>query len=191
MKAMIPVTKNKTFNEIFTTSDVFVNGLPTAYKTYMQDSDGNLIVPMDILYLLLQSKYGENQIASSSEDMFKNRLYAIIFQYAPTWAKKLDIQDKIRKLTENDIISGAKQINSHAFNPSTVIEDGPNPDSGEIESVNEQTKTKYVKSKLEGYGNLWVLLNRDVTEEFLVKFSKLFKQVIYVPTCDCYESECE
>lgn len=191
MKAMIQVTKNKTFNEIFTTSDVFINGLPTAYKTYMQDSDGNLIVPMDILYLLLRSKYGENQIASSSEDMFKNRVYAIIFQYAPTWAKKLDIQDKIRKLTENDIISGAKQINSHAFNPSTVIEDGPNPDSGEIESVNEQTKTKYVKSKLEGYSNLWVLLNRDVTEEFLAKFSKLFKQVIYVPTCDCYESECE
>lgn len=188
---MIQVTKNKTFNEIFTTSDVFINGLPTAYKTYMQDSDGNLIVPMDILYLLLRSKYGENQIASSSEDMFKNRVYAIIFQYAPTWAKKLDIQDKIRKLTENDIISGAKQINSHAFNPSTVIEDGPNPDSGEIESVNEQTKTKYVKSKLEGYSNLWVLLNRDVTEEFLAKFSKLFKQVIYVPTCDCYESECE
>ena len=184
---ILPVTKNKTFNEIFTTSEIFINGLPEAYKKYMMDSNGELIVPMDILYLLLQSKYGENQIASSSEDMFKNRLYAIIFQHGPTWAKKLDIQDIVRKFTENDVITGTKQINSHAYNPSTIIEDGPNPDSGEIESVNDQTKTKYVKSKLEGYGNLWLLLSRDVTEEFLNKFSRLFKQVLFTTMCECEE----
>ena len=104
------------------------------------------------------------------------------------FAKKLDIQDKLRKLTQDDIITGTKQINDHAFNPSTIVESGPNPDSGEIETTNEQTKTRYVKSKLEGYGNLWLLLTTDVTEEFINRFKYLFKVTYFKSMCDC-ESE--
>lgn len=176
-----------TFNTIFPTSNDFVSGLPTSYEKYMKDSEGNMIVPLDILYLLLQSKYGEN-IVASSDTMFKNRVYALIFQYGPSWAKKLDIQDKLRKLTQDDIITGTKQINDHAFNPCTIVESGPNPDSGEIETTNEQSKTRYVKSKIEGYGNLWLLLTTDVTEEFLNRFKYLFKVTYFKSMCDC-ESE--
>lgn len=177
-----------TFNSIFPTEDDFINGIPDKYKKYMLDSEGNMIVPLDILYLLLQSKYGEN-IVASSDDMFKARVYAIIFQYGPSWAKKLDIQDQLRKLSLDEITTGTKQINDHAYNPSTAIEDGPNPDSGEIETTNEQTKTRYVKSKVTGYSDLWLIITNGDTEKFLNKFRTLFKISYFKSMCPCDESE--
>lgn len=182
------MTENRTFNQIFPDSNSFTAGLPQEYLEYMQDLNGNNIVPMGILYLLLKGKYGLSRIAGSSEDSFKNRLYALIFQYGPTWARNMQIQDKLRKLTDAQLLTGSKQVNDHAYNPSTVIEGGPNPDSGEIETTNEQTRTKYTKSYMEAYYNLMSLLKRDVTEDFLNRFKSLFQWVISFP-CDCEGDE--
>ena len=176
------IPTSKTFLEIFPSEVDFTNGFPSNYAEYMKGQDGTQIVPFDILYLLLVSKYGESHIASE-EATFKNRLYAIVFQYGPTWARNLDIQNQLRQLSDNQLITGTTQINNHAYNPSTVIEDGPNPDSGEIETVNEQTKTKYKKSYMEAYANLMSLLERDVTEEFLNRFKRLFKVIIGCKMC--------
>lgn len=181
---------SKTFIEVFPTSDDFINGFPSAYEKFMKDSTGNLIVPMDILYLLLTSKYGSWEI-SGSETFFTNRTYALIFQYGPTWARSLGIQDELRKMTDVELMKGTTQVNDHAYNPSTVIEGGPNPDSGEIETTNEQTRTKYKKSKMDAYSNLMILLQRDVTEDFLNRFRYLFKIVINAHKCKGDEEEGE
>ena len=105
------MAENRTFNQIFPDSNSFTAGLPQEYLEYMQDLNGNNIVPMGILYLLLKGKYGLSRIAGSSEDSFKNRLYALIFQYGPTWARNMQIQDKLRKLTDAQLLTGSKQVN--------------------------------------------------------------------------------
>ena len=175
----------KTFTEIFPDENTFINNLPQSYKKYMMDANSELIVPMDILYLLLIAQYGNTHI-KGTETSFSNRLYAIIFQYGPTWAKNLDIQDQLRKLDLEKLKEGSTQINNHAYNPSTVIEGGPNPDSGEIETVNEQYKTKYKKNAVDAYTSLIMVLSRDVTQEFINRFRTLFSFTVRIG-CDCNE----
>lgn len=76
------------------------------------------------------------------------------------------------------MLEGSKAINSHGYNPSTEIEEGPNPDEYDIKTVNEQSSQKYQKSKLEAYGTLWNLLSNDVTNDFLIKFKSLFLVIV-------------
>lgn len=128
-------------------------------------------------YLLLTARYGESQISNATVMKFLDKLCMVIFQYGPTWFKRLDVQEQLRNLTETDITTGTKQLVDHAFNPSTEPE-GPNLVDGEITTVNEQNKVKYTKSKLEGYDNLLMLLNTDVTEDYINKFRKLFIFII-------------
>lgn len=146
----------------------FANGIPTT----LDDND------ITLLYYLIVARYKNSHLINTDVSQFKYRLFSIIWQFAPTWKRKVEIQDSLRKLTEDELRTGSKQINDHAFNPSTIIEDGPNPDSGELKTVNEQTKSRWVKSKLEGYSYLWDILRNDVTTEFLNKFKQLFLQVV-------------
>lgn len=127
------------------------------------------------LYYLLYARYGNNHIASSDENQFVYKVFATIFQYGPTWEKRLDIQNKIRNLTDAELMTGAKQINNHSYNPSTP----PGTDTlEEFTTTDEQTSTQYKKSKIEAYSMLMSLLETDVTGEFLDRFKKLFLVVV-------------
>ena len=67
------------------------------------------------------------------------------------------------------------QINNQAVNPSSA----PSTSSTtELDKIDAQTTNRWVKSPLEGYANLMVLLEKDATEEFLSKFRKLFISVV-------------
>ena len=103
--------------------------------------------------------------------------FSTIFQFGPTWEKRLDIQSKLRGMNETDILTGSKQINDHAYNPSTEPS-GPNVVNGEITSVNEQSKIKYTKSKVDAYASLYAMLETDVTEDFLGRFKGLFLTIV-------------
>lgn len=130
---------------------------------------------MKLLYFLLYSRYGNNSINSFDRNRFKYNLFTIVFQYGPTWSKRLEIQDKIRNLSDSDIFKGSKVIYNHAFNP------GTQPSTATLEeltAINEQTTNNYIKSKIEGYALQWELLKPDVTNEFLNRFQKLFQQVV-------------
>ena len=72
------------------------------------------------LYYLLYSKYGNSHIANSDENQFKYKLWSTIFMYGPTWEKRLEIQNKLRSLTEEDLLQGAIQIYNHSFDPGTA-----------------------------------------------------------------------
>ena len=126
---------------------------------------------------MLSGKYGNSHIANSDENQFKLKLFSYIFQFAPYWEKRLDIQKKLRNLTEEEIMAGAKQLANHAYNPSTEPS-GPNVVNGEITSVNEQHNIKYSKGKVSAYGELFYMLRSDVTEEFLGKFKRLFIYIV-------------
>ena len=127
------------------------------------------------LFYLLYGSYGNDVVASSDINRFKYKLFSIVFQYAPNWEKQLEIQSKLRGLTEDDIRVGSRQIYNTAQNPSTE----PSTDTtDELQYVNNQNVTKNQRGVLEGYATLLSLLRTDVTQEFLNRFRKLFLTIV-------------
>ena len=127
------------------------------------------------LYYLLYSRFGNSTIASSDTNRFKYDVWATIFSYGPTWEKRLEIQEKLRDLTDDELFTGATQIYNHAYNPGTA----PSTSTlDELPTINEQNTNKYKKAKMDGYAMLMSLLETDVTEVFLDKFKKLFLKVV-------------
>ena len=167
--------RTRTFNDIYPTFEDFKDdvaiynsiGLNPNFKEGTNQT----------LFYLLSARYGNSSVANSDENQFKLKLFSYIFQFAPYWEKRLDIQKKLRNLTEEEIMAGAKQLANHAYNPSTEPS-GPNVVNGEITSVNEQHNTKFTKGKVNAYGELFYLLRSDVTEEFLGKFKRLFIYIV-------------
>lgn len=128
-----------------------------------------------VLYYLLYARYGNNPIANYDEEQWKYKIFSVIWQYGPSWEKRLDIQAKLRALSEDDLIKGSKAIYNHAYNPNQA----PSTSTlEEVEYINDQNTTNYKKSKMEAYAQLWDLIDTDVTAEFLGRFQKCFKQFV-------------
>ena len=156
-------------------------------STFYYTSDNTLITDVNIklIWNLLYSRFANSPIANKDEDQFKNKVFATIFQYAPTWQKELDIQKKLRgmNLDSGDLFLGTKMIYNHAYNPSTE----PSTASlEELTKIDDQNTTHYKKGVLEGLNYLDDLLKNDVTEAFMNRFKKLFKQFV---TPDYFEEE--
>ena len=146
-------------------NDYHLNGIPA---TITDDS-------ANTLFYLLYARYGNSHIINSDENQFKYKLFSIVFQYGPTWEKRLDIQNKLRNLTEDELMRGTKAIYNTANNP------GTDPSTGSLEElqyINSQNTTGYKKSKMDAYANLLALLDTDVTEDFIKKFGKLFITIL-------------
>ena len=127
------------------------------------------------LYYLLYSRYGNSVIASSDTNRFKYDVFATIFSYGPTWEKRLELQKKLRDISDNDLFTGATQIYNHAYSPGT----SPSTSTlDELPAINEQNTSKHRKDKLSAYAMLISLLETDVTESFLNKFRKLFLIIV-------------
>lgn len=162
--------RTRKFTDIYDNVDAFLadysdNGLPMLVDT----------TNMTTLFYLLYARYGNSTIASSDENQFKYKLFSLVFQYGPTWAKRLEIQDKIRNLTEDELRESAKAIYNHSYNPSTL----PSTDTvDELLTINDQNVTKHRRSKTDAYALLNDLLETDVTEEFISKFKKLFITIV-------------
>lgn len=175
------LTRTRTFSAIFEE----INSFQTEFST-TPFSDDFSQSDIELIYYLLLSNFANSHIASSDENRFKLKLFTTIFQYAPTWLKRLELQKKIRNLTDDEILQGAKTINNNAFNPAT------NPGTGateELPYINNQTTTSYKKSKIEAYSQIWNLLEVDVTDQFVYQFKKLFMVLVYPEDALLYETE--
>ena len=128
-----------------------------------------------LLYYMLYARYGNSPIANLDENQFKYKVFSIIFQYGPTWQKELDLQDKLRGLSEDQILQGAKTIYNRAYG------DAGTPSTAsltELEYINEQNTSNYKKNKLGAYAELLSLLKTNVSDVFLDRFRKLFKKFV-------------
>lgn len=127
------------------------------------------------LYGLLLAEYANSTIANADEDQFKLRLCKIIFMYGPTWEKRLEVQKKVRELTDDEIFRGSRQIINKALHP------GTEPSTATLEElpeISEQNTINVKRDKLTGYSNLLTLLETDVTAYFLDRFKELFLKVV-------------
>ena len=162
--------RTRKFADIWPSADAFIQDYQaSAIPQKLKVADATT------LYYLLYARYGNSSIANSDENQFKYKIFSTIYIGGATWAKKQEIQDKLREMTEDDILAGTKAIYNHAFNPQTA----PTTNTvDELEYINEQNTTKYKKSKLDGYALLWAILNDGVTETFLREFRYHFLVVV-------------
>ena len=67
------------------------------------------------LYYLLYAKYGNNPIANYDETQFKYKVFSTIFQYGPTWEKRLSVQNTLRNLQIADLLDdgSSSELFSH------------------------------------------------------------------------------
>lgn len=161
----------KTFKEIFATSDDFT--------TYFNSSAfSGSVSNLALIYALIYAKYANSHIVGSDEEQWKMRLCSHIYSYGPTWEKKVDIQKTLREMSESDLILNGKMISKSGYNPSTIAEDGPNPEYEEISTVDTQNTSRTITGKVNAYANLWSLLKTDITTSFINSFKNLFITII-------------
>lgn len=166
---LLPQYDTKLFTDIYETADDFV-------ADYNEINLGGLTTAnVTKLFYLLYGKFGNSPIANLDENQFKYKLFSVVFMYGPAWEKRLDIQDKVRQLSADDLLQGAKAVHNHALNPET---DPSTASLEELTYINEQNTTNYKKSKMDAYGQLWNLVATDVTEEFLARFNDCFKKFV-------------
>jgi hypothetical protein len=175
--------RQRKFTEIFPDVNIFKQEYSSTSFSAQTD-----IVDLDLVYYLLYAEYGNSPISNSDENQFKYRLWSTIFMYGPSWAKRLDIQDKLRKLTEEELLTGGRAIHNHAYN------DGSQPTTASLEAldyINDQNTTNYKKSKMEGYEMLATLIETDVSKEFIDKFRPLFLKFVSPEVPLWYKNESE
>ena len=164
----LPTDSTKLFSQVFKNADEFLTGWKSS-GLYEED----LVSDEDIkkIYYLMYANWGNSAISGMDVNQWKYRVWSIINQFAPTWAKRVEIQKVLRGLSEEELKEGSKTIQNMASNPST--EPSTN-NTEEIITVNSQQVYKNRNSKIGGYARLVELLDEDVTQYFLAKFKPLF-----------------
>lgn len=177
---------NRSFLDVFPDADTFL----TEFKQF---SNGvNLYYTLSdnevkFLYLVVYGRYGSEYIASSNVSRFKTSVFNIVLLEGPIYLKRLDVQKRLMDLLDNDeVLAGGKAIFNKALNPGNLPSTA---DLTEIEYINEQNTTNYIKSPTEGYALLLSLLQSDYTERFLRNFRKLFLRILAPNYARLYDIE--
>lgn len=105
MSNMFPEYNTQLFTDIYSNVNDFLSdyngiGIPALLQT----------ANVTTLYYLLYGKFGNSPIANLDVNQFKYKLFSIIWQYGPTWEKRLGIQSTLRAFTEADLKSGAQRV---------------------------------------------------------------------------------
>lgn len=99
MSKMIPQYDTKLFTDIWDEASKFVTDYTTAgIPATISQSNAKT------LYYLLYARYGNTPIANYDENQFKYKVFSIIFQYGPTWEKRLSVQETLRGLQLADLL---------------------------------------------------------------------------------------
>ena len=96
-----PKYETKTFCDVWDEAEAFTDDLADSPFADVLTSANQTL-----LYYLLYAKYGNSPIANRDENQFKYKVFGTIFQYGPTWQKRLSIQETLRGLTEQQLLAG-------------------------------------------------------------------------------------
>lgn len=127
------------------------------------------------LYYLLYARYGNSVIANSDQNQFKYKLFSLVFQFGPSWEKKMDIQKLLRDMSDDELMAMSKTIVNQSSNPSS---EPTTASLEELETINSQNVFNEKRGKLPAYERLWAMIVNDVTEPFLKRFRTLFLVVV-------------
>lgn len=113
---MFPQYDTKLMTEVWSQASEFLTdyqnvGIPTTISVQNATT----------LYYLLYARYGNTPIANYDENQWKYKMFSIIFQYGPTWEKRLSIQDTLRGLQISDLVDNGSfhEMFSHSGSESS------------------------------------------------------------------------
>lgn len=115
MAQMLPRYDTKLMTQVWDSATKFVYdynhvGIPTTI------TDQNATT----LYYLLYARYGNTPIANFDENQFKYKVFSVIFQYGPTWEKRLEVQGLLRQMSLDDMTVEAITATSNTATASTT-----------------------------------------------------------------------
>lgn len=126
---------------------------------------------MTTLYYLLWARYASSHIRSDYPQQWKMKVMMTVFEYGPTWSKRLEIQEKVRNMSDEEIQKGTIMTYNSAMNP----DGAPTTDTWDtLQGINSQNKNLYQRGKLDSYAYIDQILKADVTRDFIEKFKKFF-----------------
>ena len=134
---MIPQYDTKLMTEIWSQASEFLNdyqkiGIPTTISNQNATT----------LYYLLYARYGNTPIANYDENQWKYKMFSIIFQYGPTWEKRLDIQTTLRGLQIADLIdNGSYRALSSQSGSETSSKTGSDNNTRTLNTTEKNTGT--------------------------------------------------
>ena len=97
------------------------------------------------LYYLLYARYGNTPIANYDEEQWKYKIFSIIFQYGPTWEKRLDIQNTLRGLQISDLVDNGSFHELFSHNASeTSSKTGSDNNTRTLNTTEKNTGTSAV-----------------------------------------------
>ena len=113
---MFPQYDTKLMTEVWSSASDFLTdyqaaGIPTTISNQNATT----------LYYLLYARYGNTPIANYDENQWKYKMFSIIFQYGPTWEKRLDVQNTLRGLQISDLVDNGSfhELFSHSGSESS------------------------------------------------------------------------
>lgn len=113
---MFPQYDTKLMTEVWSQASDFLTdyqnaGIPTTISVQNATT----------LYYLLYARYGNTPIANYDENQWKYKMFSIIFQYGPTWEKRLDVQNTLRGLQISDLVDNGSlhELFSHSATESS------------------------------------------------------------------------
>ena len=126
---------------------------------------------MTTLYYLLWARYASSHIRSDYPQQWKMKIMMTVFEYGPTWSKRLEIQEKVRNMSDDEIQKGTIMTYNSAMNP----DGAPTTETWDtLQGINSQNKNLYQRGKLDSYAYIDQILKTDVTRDFVEKFKKFF-----------------
>lgn len=171
--SLIRNTNQKTFSDIWPTYDDMNTDLTTFSFFKPSDNDDTYL---QLAYYLVLAKYGDTPISGfRDETRWKLRFFSVLKSYFTEWHQKLIIQDRVVKMTTEELQQGSKAIFNSALNPNT------SPSTGsmeELDYINSQNTENRKRSEADALTLKWQLLSSDLNDWFVSKFTPLFSKFI-------------
>ena len=134
---MFPQYDTKLMTEVWSKASDFLTdyqnaGIPTTISNQNATT----------LYYLLYAKYGNTPIANYDETQWKYKMFSVIFQYGPTWEKRLDIQTTLRGLQISDLLdNGSYRAISSQSGTETSSKTGSDNNTRTLNTTEKNTGT--------------------------------------------------
>ena len=172
------------FTEVFTSVDTFITSFRESPLNDVNITDETL---KKVFYELV-AQYGDSYFKSTNDYRNKLKTFSILANEGVVYQKKLEIQKNLIKLTLQELMDNGVSISNYAENPGDDATTTIDAYEGEdfLKYVNNQNVTKDKSNKLNAYkSQLYAIKN--VTTDFIKKFSPLFESILWSSYLPIYE----
>lgn len=167
--------RTRTFSDIYPNSAEFIADR-TKYASVIP-ADIVTDDDLEMIYILLLSKYADAHIASKNEQMFHVKMFVSVGSYAPGFLKNIEIQRELEKmaLDSDDLLNATSSIVNHADHPAT----DPEMDYTEgLPYIDSQDTSNIRRGKMEAMMYLNGSVKRDLYSQFIERFEPLFQKIV-------------